>query len=286
VIKLQDKFCLVTGANKGIGKATAVEIARLGAKVVLVCRDEVKGQAAKKEIIQKTGNKRVDLMICDFARLSSVRQLAHDIKGRFQQLDVLINNTAIFVTKLIYTEDEFEMQFQVNHLSPFLLTNLLLNLMKKSAPSRIINVASDAHYAGRIHFENPSLSDGYHGMKAYRQSKLANVLFTYELAKRLNHSGVTTNCLHPGVVRTSLIDRHSSGLYKYGWILMKPFLIPVTQGAKTSVYLATSDEVYDVSGKYFDKCKSKKSSTDSYNPDIALKLWKISEKLTDLKNSI
>lgn len=283
---MQGKRCLVTGANTGIGKATAVELARLGAEVVLVCRNEAKGQEAKKEIIHRTGNEKVDLMLCDSAKFKSVRQLVHDIQDRFEHLDVLINNAAIFVTKFIYTEDTYEMQFQVNHLAPFLLTNLLLDLLKKSASSRIVNVASDAHFSGKIHFENLALSDGYHGMKAYRQSKLANVLFTYELARRLNDSNVTANCLHPGVVQTSLIDRHSSGFYKYGWILIKPFLISVPQGAKTSVYLATSDEVSDVSGKYFDKCKSKKSSADSYNPAIASKLWDISEEMTGLKNKI
>lgn len=281
---MKNKVCLITGANAGIGKATAAGLAELGATVVLVCRNEEKGEWAIAGIREETGNGELYSLPAELSSLKSVRQLAENFRSQFQQLHVLINNAGTFYTKPHYSEDGIEMQFAVNHLSHFLLTNLLLDVIKQSAPARIINVASNAHFGGKINFDDLNHEKNYDGRRVYAQSKLANVLFTYELARQLDGTGVTANCLHPGVVRTGIGNKHSSGIIKLGWLLWKPFMISAEKGAETTIYLASSEEVAGVSGKYFENCRIKSSSKLSCNRQLAGKLWAISKKLTGLNS--
>ena len=277
---MKNKICLITGANAGIGKTTALGLAKLGARIVMVSRDKERGERALKEIVSESGNENIDLLTADLASFKSIRKLAEEIRSRYDKLDVLINNAGTFVSELKYTEDKIEMQWGVNHLAPFLLTHLLMDTLKKAASARIVNVSSRVHFRGAINFDDLNLTSRYDGLKAYSQSKLANVLFTYELAERLQDTGVTANCLHPGGVRTHFVDKNASGIYKVGWILLKPFMISPSKGAETSVYLASSEEVEGVTGKYFDKCRPRKSSRISYDKAVAKRLWEVSEGLT------
>lgn len=277
---MKNKICLITGANSGIGKFTAMGLAKSGAKVIMVSRNKEKGQKTLQEIVGKTGNNEVELLTADFASFESVKKLVLEYKSKYNKLDVLINNAGTFFSELHYTKDGIEMQFAVNHLAPFLLTNLLLDTLKKSSSPRIINVSSKLHYRGSMDFDDLYLKKGYDGLKAYCQSKLANVLFTYELSRRVEGTGITVNCLHPGGVRTGLVNKNTSGIYKIGWIFLKPFMISPVTGAITSIYLAGSNEVEGMTGKYFDKCKPKRSSRISCDREIARRLWEVSEKLT------
>ncbi len=274
---------MVTGANAGIGKATAKGLARMNAELVMVCRNQQKGEAAKEEIIDDTGNQQVTLLLADFASLQSVRELADTFRNRFHALHVLINNAGAFYSNLGYTEDGVERQFAINHLAPFLLTNLLLDMLKASAPSRIVNVASDAHYKGRMNFDDLNLANNYNGLQAYAQSKLANVLFTRELARRLEGTNVTANALHPGVVSTSIGQKHAKLLHNLIWGAARLFMTSTQNGADTPIYLASSEDVGRVSGKYFENRKIVDPSGEAQNFDHARRLWEISEELTGLK---
>jgi len=279
---MRNKICLITGANAGIGKNTALGLAKLGARVVMVSRNKERGEKALKDIASESGNENIDLLTADLASFASIRKLAEEIRSRYDKLDVLINNAGTFVTELQYTEDKIEMQWGVNHLAPFLLTHLLMDTLKKADSARIVNVSSRVHFRGSIHFDDLDLITRYDGLKAYSQSKLANVLFTYELAERLEGTGITANCLHPGGVRTHFVNKNASGIYKVGWILMKPFMISPSKGAETSVYLASSEEVEGFTGKYFVRCRPRRSSRKSYNKAVARRLWEVSEELVGL----
>lgn len=277
---LLDKVCLITGANSGLGKVTARELAKMGATVAMVARSQARGEAALAEVQQASGSNKVHLMLADLSSLASTRQLAEEFKAQYGRLDVLVNNAgAIFKDRQV-SVDGYEMTFALNHLSYFLLTNLLLDLLKASAPARIVNVSSGAHMGGRINFDDLMLEKKYRSFAAYSQSKLANVLFTYELARHLEGSGVTANALHPGGVATGF----GSGTGFMGWVfkLIRPFLLTPEQGAETQIYLASSPEVADISGKYFDKKKPVKSSQISYDTAVAQRLWQISKELTGL----
>jgi len=273
---MENKIILITGANSGIGKATATALAEMGAHVVMLSRDPAKGERARQEVIRVSKNNQVDLMQCDLASMASIRRFAGEFIARYHHLDVLINNAGIFTETRKETEDGFEYQIGVNHLGHFLLTHLLLDLLKKSSPSRIINVSSGAHYGGKIDLNDLQLRNKYSGWKAYAQSKLANILFTYELAHRLTGTGITVNCLHPGFVNTRFAFNRESEKPNWMMKLMKPFTIQPTEGAETSVYLAASPEVEGVTGKYFTKRKEKASSRASYDLVVAEKLWNIS----------
>jgi retinol dehydrogenase-14 len=275
-LPMRGKVCLVTGSNSGIGKATALGLARLGASVVMVCRDQSKGEAAQAEIKTKSGNPSVDLLIADLASQQSIRQLAKEVTERYQQLHVLVNNAGVSPAHRTLTVDGLETTFAVNHLAPFLLTNLLLDRLKASAPARIVTVASTAQSA--LNFDDLQGEKHYSMLGTYGQSKLANVLFTYELARRLEGSGVTANCLHPGVVSTNLA-RDFTPLFRW---MAKLFFISPEKGAQTSVYLASSPEVEGISGKYFSKKREARSSAESYNTVSAQRLWEVSEQLTQL----
>lgn len=272
------KVCIVTGANAGIGKETALGLAKLGATLVMVCRDRDRGEAAQLEIKQKSGNDRVELMSCDFSSQNSIRQFARDFNERHARLDVLVNNAGVVLRERSMTEDGIESTFAINHLGYFLLTNLLLDLLKKGAPSRIVNVASTAHKYGKLDVIAWPTGRDYSAFGAYANSKLANVLFTYELARRLEGMGVTANCLHPGGVGTNLYR----GLPKFLQALIKLVTIGPERGARTSIYLASSPEVEGVTEKYFARRRQQKSSEASHNEEAGRRLWEISAELTGL----
>ncbi len=275
------KVCLVTGGNSGIGKATAIGLAELGARVVIVSRDKDKGEAALIEIRARRGNRNVEMMQADMSSQDSVRQLANDFARRYKGLHVLINNAGIILPKRVVTVDGLEATFATNHLGHFLLTNLLLGLIKASAPSRIINITSSAHRGTEVNFEDLQGEKKYSGFQAYSQSKLANVLFTYELARRLGGTGVTVNCLHPGVVRTGF-GKDQGGLFSIGIRIVSPFMMSPERAARAAIYLATSPELDGVTGKHFSKGKEEKSSMESYDQAAAERLWKVSTDLTKL----
>ena len=281
----KNKVCLITGATSGIGKETAVALAKIGSTIIVNGKDEKRGEETIAEIKRISGNENVELMIANLSSLNEVRKFAGKLKAKYDKLDVLINNAAVFYTSRNLSIDGIEMQFAVNHLSHFLLTNLLLETLKKSNSARIINVSSNAHYQGMINFDDINFEKRYFGWTVYCQSKLANVLFTYELADRLDPKQITVNALHPGTVRTNIVGKYASFIYRLGWNLQKPLMLPVEEGAKTSIYLASSEEVKGITGLYFVKCKSQKSSDMSYDKMLARKLWDLSEKLTGFQFS-
>src|SRR5438445_2854075 len=278
---MKDKVVMITGANSGIGKAASLALAKMGANVVMVTRNKEKGEAARSEIIKKSQNNSVDLLIADLSSLDLVRKLATEFQKKYSKLHVLINNAGLFNQRRKVTTDGYENTFATNYLAPFLLTNLQLPKLEAGAPSRIINVSSVGHYNGHVNFDDLNLEKEYGGWKAYGQSKLALVLFTHELAKKLQGTGVTVNAVHPGTVATSIWSRP---LGPVGFIMALPKLLMTTpkQGAETLVYLASSPDAKDLNGEYLEKLKTKKSSDESYNEDIAQRLWDVSAKLTRL----
>ena len=277
------KTCIVTGASLGIGKETAAALAGMGARVVMVCRDPARGEAARADVVGQSGSSDVELMIADLASLDAIRSLVVVYQQKHQQLHVLVNNAGAYNVNRITTKDGFEITFGVNHLAYFLLTDLLLDVLKASAPARIVNVSSAAHIGGHINFDDLQGEKTYVGRKAYGQSKLANVLFTYELARRLEGTGVTANALHPGVVRTGF-GKNNPGmmgqLFRVAQTVARPFFISPAQGAATSIYLASSPEIEGVTGKYFAKSKAVDSNAESYDTAVAQRLWQVSESMT------
>jgi retinol dehydrogenase-14 len=279
---LGEKVCLITGATSGIGKATSMGLANMGASVVMVGRDRGRGEAALAEIKEGSANASVDLMLSDLSSQEQVRRLADEFKETYTRLDVLINNAGGFHSKRITTADGLETTFAVNHLAYFLLTNLLLDVLEASAPSRVVNVSSGDHSNGTIDFDDLQGEKGYKGAKAYSQSKLANVLFTYELARRLEGTGVTANCLHPGAgVRTNF-GSGVSGIFGFTVRELRPLLKSPEKGAETSIHLASSPEVQGLSGRYFVKKAGARSSDASRDERTARGLWEVSAELTRL----
>lgn len=278
---MRDKLCIVTGANSGIGRTTALGLAGLGARVVLVCRDSGRGETARRDISAQSGNESIDLLVGDLASQRSTRELATEIQEKYQRLDVLVNNAGQLISHRSVTEDGIEATFALNHLGYFLLTNLLIDLLKASAPSRIVNVASSAHRMGTIDFDDLQYETGYGGYKAYSRSKLANVMFTYELARRLEGTGVTVNCMHPGTVRTNLF-KGASGPVAFCLNMLKPLMRSLRKGAETVVYLASSPDVEGVTGQYFVNNRTRRSSRSSYDTAVAQQLWQVSAELTGM----
>ncbi len=276
---IKGKTCLITGATQGIGLAAAIEIARAGARTVLVARNAARGDPAVKEVQVKSGNPDVSVLFADLSSQASVRKLAADFKASHDRLHVLLNNAGGVFMERVETVDGIETTFAINHLAYFLLTELLLDVLKASAPSRIINVSSAAHSGGHIDFDDLQHAKKWSGMRAYSDSKLANVLFSYELARRLTGTGVTVNALHPGVVSTGF-GKNNKGFLKALITLGGPLLLSAEKGARTSVYLATSPEVEGVTGKYFDKRKAVPSKKESYDGGVAQRLWQVSEQMT------
>ena len=278
---MQGKTVLITGANSGIGKETAVALARAGATVVFTSRDPQKGEQAAADIRQRSGAD-VALMPLDLASFPSIRALADAFLQRYDQLHVLINNAGLILTERTETEQAFETTFGVNHLGHFLLTQLLLDCIKASAPARIVNVASAAHRFARsgLDFDDLQLTNSYGGMQAYGRSKLANIYFTRELARRLEGSGVTVNALHPGGVDTGFShDGDVRAPFSWLFTLAKPFLRSPENGAQTSIYLASAPDVDGVTGKYFADSKETEPTSIAQDDEAARRLWTASEQL-------
>ena len=284
--QMTGKTCIVSGASSGIGLETAVGLAKLGALVVMTSRNQAKGESALTYVKNRSGSDSVELMLVDFSSLNSIRGFAEEFKMGHDRLDVLVNNAGGINTSRSETLDGFETTFGVNHLGYFLLTNLLLDTLKASAPSRVVSVSSRAHLRPKgMNFDDLNSEQSFSAMGSYGQSKLANVLFTYELSRRLEGTGVTANCLHPGVVRSGFAQNNGSLVafaVKAFYTLGRPFTKSSAQGAETSTYLASSPEVEGVTGKYFDNSAETPSSRASHDEEEQRRLWEISEQMTGL----
>ena len=277
---MQGRTVLVTGGTDGIGLATARALAGAGATVTVIGRNADKTARAVEALRRESANDRVDGMVADLSSQAEVRRAATEFAAAHDRLDVLVNNVGGFWATRHTTADGLERTFALNHLAPFLLTHLLRPLLEASAPARVVTVSSGAQAMGRIDFDDLQGERGYRGQRAYNQSKLANVLFTYELARRLEGTGVTANVLHPGVVRTRFGQEDSSALFRVMLPLVRPFMLTPERGAETSVFLAASPEGEGVTGTYFVKKQAQRSSRASYDPQAARRLWDISAELT------
>jgi len=275
---------MVTGATSGIGRVTARVLAQAGAEVVVVGRNREKSEATVDRIKQQTGNPAVEYMLADLSSQAAIRQLAETFKSQHARLDVLVNNAGAFFLWRQESVDGVEMTFALNHLGYFLLTNLLLDTLKVSAPARIINVSSGSHRGETINFNHLPGKRMYSAFRAYGESKLANILFTYELARRLEGTGITVNAIHPGFVATNIGTNN-------GWIvrairpLMDLFALSTEEGADTMIYLAMSKEVEEITGKYFIRRKAVSSSSISYDESLARRLWQVSANMTGFSGS-
>jgi len=276
---MNGKVCVVTGATSGIGKAAATALARMGAQIVLVGRDQGRTEATAAEI---GANAAVPpkAEIADLASMEQVHALAGRL-GSLERIDVVVNNAGLVLGERRVTEDGFEHVFAVNHLAPFLLTNLLLPRLTGSAPARVVTVTSDAHSAANLDLDDPNLEHGWDSWRSYANSKLANILFTRELARRLDGTGVTANCAHPGVVRTGF-GREGKPLLRLGTTIARPFFLSPERGADTIVYLASSPDVAGQTGGYYVKRQRREPSAAARDDAAARKLWEISEKMTGL----
>ena len=277
---MQGQVCVVTGATSGIGKAAAAALARQGAEIIVVGRDPGRAEATA-AAIQSDGAPPPKVEIADLARLDQVRALAGRLNQALDRIDVLINNAGLVLNERRVTPDGYEHVFAVNHLAPFLLTNLLRPKLTASAPARVITVSSDAHTAARLDLDDPNLEHGWSSWRSYSNSKLANILFTRELAGRLDGTGVTANCLHPGVVRTGF-GRDARPLMRVGITIAKPFMLSPERGADTMVYLASSPDVAAKTGGYYVKRQLREPSAAARDDGQARRLWEISERLTGL----
>src|SRR3954447_3646999 len=275
------KNVLVTGGTGGIGKATAIGLATLGARVGITGRDRVRAEAAAADIRAASGISAVDVFIADLSSQAQVRFLAGEVLDAYPRLDVLVNNVGGFWAHRHVTADGLEHTFALNHLAPFLLTHLLLDRLKASAPAPVVTVSSGAHATGRIDFDDLQSAATYSGQHAYNASKLANVMFTYELARRLNGTGVTATVLHPGVVNTHFGAEDQAGI-KVILPLMRPFMKSPAAGAATTIYLASAAEIAGVTGRYFVGRRPKPSSRASYDTAAAARLWRVSAELVGL----
>jgi NAD(P)-dependent dehydrogenase (short-subunit alcohol dehydrogenase family) len=269
------KICVVTGATAGLGKETALALAKMGATVVLVARDAAKASRTADEIEKAAPKAKVDVVLADFASLDSVRAAAREIGARYRAVNVLVNNAGVAKKQRTLSADGYELTFAVNHLAPFLLTRELMPLLLAGAPSRIVTVASAAEAHGPIDFDDLQSEKNYRGFRVYGKTKLMNVLFTYEMAHRLADTGVTVNCLHPGAVATDMLRQ----LPRWLFALISPFLLTPEEGAKTQVFLASSPAVDGVSGKYFVKQRPVRSSRRSYDVETQKRLWDVTEGL-------
>jgi NAD(P)-dependent dehydrogenase (short-subunit alcohol dehydrogenase family) len=280
---MRGKVAVITGGNAGIGKEAAVGLASLGARVVITSRNQERGRAARDEIVERSGNADVDVMPLDLASFRSIRSFADDFLAANERLDVLVNNAGLILRRRTETEDGFEATFGINHVGHFLLTELLLDRLKASAPSRVVVVASTAHKGARRGLDFDDLEAEHHRyrwMNTYSKSKLANIYFARELARRLDGTGVTANALHPGYVRSEFGQGGDMGrLYGFGIKLGAPFAINSERGARTTTYLASSPEVEGVTGEYFFKCKPARLSKAAQDDDAARRLWDVTERM-------
>jgi retinol dehydrogenase 14 len=276
------KTVLITGGTGGIGKAAAVGLASMGARVGIVGRDQTRADQAASAITDESGNPAVDVFVADMSSQAEIRRLAGEVIAAYPRLDVLVNNVGGFWAHRHLTADGLEHTFALNHLAPFLLTNLLLERLITSAPARVVTVSSGAQSMGRVDFDDLMGAADYSGERAYNQSKLANVMFTYELARRLEGTGVTATVLHPGMTNTSFSSEDPSRKMAPIVFVIRPFMKSPKRGADTAVYLASSPEVQGVTGQYFVNHKSKESEVSSYDTAITARLWRISADLVGI----
>jgi len=287
---MKGRICIITGSNSGIGKETAIGLAKMGATIVIVVRDQERGEKARIEIVKQTGNNSVDLMICDLSSMSSIRHFAEEFKKKYDRLDVLINNAGAVFNKREVTPEGFERTLAVNYLGPFLLTRELMDLLKSSAPSRIINVSSGLAKDGKIDLDDLQSEKNHPRTKAYSRrhapvydnAKLMVMMFTYELARRLKGSGVTVNVLMPGFTATNLGKSSGSLTSSIMFKMVRPMQQSAKKGAETSVYLASSNEVKDTTGKCFAKKKETKTCPASYDEELQKRLWNKTESMLGL----
>ncbi|MFW9943563.1 MAG: SDR family oxidoreductase [Candidatus Sifarchaeia archaeon] len=282
MMDMDGKVCIVTGSNSGIGKETALALAEMGATVVMAVRDAEKGENARTEILEQTGNTKTDLMICDLASLDSIRQFAKEFTQKYDRLDVLVNNAGCTIHKRQVTIDGFERTLAVNYLGPFLLTHELLPMLKSSAPSRVINLTSGIHSSARVDFDDLQNERKYKAMNAYGTAKLMVVMHTYELARRLEGTGVSVNAVHPGFAATNLGSNTGALRHRIMFKMVRPLQMSAKKGAETSVYVATSPELEGVTGKYFAKSQERPSSELSYDEEAQKRLWVVTEELLGL----
>ena len=281
---MRGKIALVTGANSGMGLATTVELARKGAKVIMVCRNRQRGEEALAAAKQKSHSEDIELMLCDLASLESIRSFAEEFTRKYSILDILINNAGVVTIKRQLTKDGFEMDLGVNHLGHFLLTNLLLEPLKAAEQGRIVVVASGAYKIGALHYEDPTLARRFNPAKAYARSKLANILFTKELAARLQGTRVTVNCVHPGAVGTNIGVNRETGFGKSILKLLSYFFLTPEQGADTAIYLATEPDLQEVTGQYYYRRKNQELTPRAQNKQEAQRLWQWSQEQVGLSN--
>jgi len=277
-----EKIVVITGANAGIGFATAIGLAKEGARIVMVCRDAGRGNSAMRAVAQVAAVS-PSLFIADLSSQRSVRELSVALHERLSRIDVLVNNAGAAFAKRELTVDGFERTFATNHLGPFLLTNLVLDLIRKSPSGRIVNVTAGIPVSRSSFFDNLQGEKHYSQFNAYRSSKVGNILFTYELARRLQGTGITVNCVHPGPVRTEFTQK-AGGLLSVMAKILRPIMKSSEAGARTPIYLATSPDIAGVTGGYFVNCKQRRSSGMTYDRTIAARHWAISEQFTSLKN--
>jgi NAD(P)-dependent dehydrogenase (short-subunit alcohol dehydrogenase family) len=283
---MSGRTALITGGTSGIGRATAVGLAALGARVAITARDRARTEESVREIRASGGGGPVDLFVADLSSQAEVRRLAGEVLERLPRIDVLINNVGGYWDTRRVTADGFEHTFALNHLAPFLLTNLLARRLEESSPARVVTVASRAHTTGRIDFDDLQAERSYSGSRAYSQSKLANILFTHELAGRFAGSRVTANAVHPGFVRTSFGADDPGAIQRFLVPFIRPFMSTPAQGAATSIHLASAPGLSEVTGQYFANSRAKRSSDASYDETVAARLWQLSADLVGLQGSL
>jgi len=276
---MDGKVCIVTGANSGIGRETTLGLAKQGAHVVMLVRDQERGKAAKEYVIEKACSESVDLMLCDLSSMEDIHRFSKEFSEKYNRLHVLINNAGAVFSKRDVTSEGFERTLAVNYLAPFVLTQDLLPLLKASSPSRVIGLTSGLHGKGIIDLDNLQSEGKYKGMNVYQNSKLMVVLFTYHLAKQIEGTGVTCNAVSPGFVATNLGKSSGSRMNSIMFGMMKPFQLTPTEGAETSLYVASAPELEGVSGRHFTKSQEKESSEVTYDVDLQERLWNVTEKL-------
>lgn len=278
------KTCVITGATSGIGYGIAKGLAGKNFELILIGRDIHKGQSVVENLKSSTANTSITYYNIDLCSQKQIRQTGEEIKNKHPKIDVLINNAGVWTSRYELTDDLIEKQFAVNHLAYFLLTHVLYPNITKCADGRIINLGSDSHKFGKINFVDLNLERSYHGLKAYGQSKLANLLFTYELHRLKKEDHVSVYCVQPGLVKTDIGVKHTNPFHSFMWKLRRLSGMTPDQAAVTAIYLATADEVASSSGLYWDKCKPKSSSARSKNTEDASRLWKMSEQMCGIKN--
>jgi NAD(P)-dependent dehydrogenase (short-subunit alcohol dehydrogenase family) len=281
---MKGKVCVITGSGSGIGMETATAFSKMGAKVIIVTRSIEKSIQTIEKIRSVTGNDSIEGYGIDLSSQKSIRDGCREIMRANPVIDVLVNNAGTWFSKLTYTEENIETVFAVNYLAYFLVSHLLLPSLVKSDDPRIINVSSDSHFQAKMHFNDINLTRKYHGLRSYAQSKLADVLFTYEFERRKPSGKLSIYCVQPGLVKTNIGLKNTVSLHGIAWKIRRMAGVQPADGAATSIFLASSEEAKNQSGKYWDKCKPKKSSKASYNKEDARLLWDLSEKLCDIKN--